>query len=172
MYEKGLLGWGWTTQFERVGIQWKITHHLRDIVKTPIFCTLKSRWQCIHILWWQLTFVIFARKCSYHCSQLVLSLFYLIVIIFSLLWMHCCFIKYSDLEEIEFKHSSLMKGIVTQAIGKLSSSPFSPEGLEALEPLSPTFRNGLNYNNTLHSRCSWTQHSRISANAAVFKPVN
>ena len=35
-----------------------------------------------------------------------------------------------------------MKGILTQAVGKMSSSPFSPEGLE---PLSPASRNGLNH---------------------------
>lgn len=62
-----------------------------------------------------------------------------------------------------------MKGILTQATEKLSSGPFSPEGLESL---SPAFRNGLNYNNTLHNSCSWTQCSRISAKAVVFKPVN
>lgn len=37
---------------------------------------------------------------------------------------------------------SLIKGILTQAVEKLSSSPFS---LEGLEPLSPTSRNGLNH---------------------------
>lgn len=44
-----------------------------------------------------------------------------------------------------------MKRIVTQAIAKLSSSPFSSESLEAQ---SPAFRNGLNYNNTLGNSCS------------------